>query len=84
VLLYGRNYEPAFRLIAVHPAGFADFGFLKAKLDRLLERKGPVQLLHWGCPLLYDYARAAASRSCSSPWSRIAAPEPGRSARRRW
>jgi hypothetical protein len=57
VLLYGRNYEPAFRLIAVHPDGFADFAFLKARLDRLLERKVPVQLLHWGCPLLDQYAR---------------------------
>jgi hypothetical protein len=56
MLLYGRDYQPAFRLIAACPDGFADFAFLKAKLDRLLGRKGPVQLLHWGCPLLDRYA----------------------------
>jgi hypothetical protein len=56
MLLCGRDYQAAFRLIAVHPDGFNDFGFLKAKLDYLLERKGPVQLLHWGCPLLERYA----------------------------
>jgi hypothetical protein len=56
MLLYGRDYQRAFRLVAVHPDGFSDFAFLKAKLDRLLARKGPVQLLHWGCPLLERYA----------------------------
>jgi hypothetical protein len=55
MLLYSPAYEPAFRLVAVCPDGFDDFAFLQAKLDRLLARKGPVQLLHWGCPLLQRY-----------------------------
>jgi hypothetical protein len=55
MLLYGHDYQPAFRLVAACPDGFADFTFLKATLDRLLARKGPVQLLHWGCPLLDRY-----------------------------
>jgi hypothetical protein len=77
VLLYGRNYQPAFRLIAVHPDGFTDFAFLKARLDRLLERKGPVQLLHWGCPLLHQYARGRCQSVVLFP------PEPQRGAQAR-
>jgi hypothetical protein len=77
VLLYGRIYEPAFRLIAVHPDGFADFAFLKARLDRLLGCKGPLQLLHWGCPLLEQYA----SGRCQSVMLFPLEPERGGQAR---
>jgi hypothetical protein len=38
VLLCGRDYQPAFRMIAACLDGFADFAFLNAKLDRLLLR----------------------------------------------
>jgi hypothetical protein len=55
MLLYSPDDQTVFRLIAACPDGFDDFAFLKAKLDRLLARKGPVQLLHWGCPLLQRY-----------------------------
>jgi hypothetical protein len=77
VLLYGPNYEPAFRLVAVRPDGFTDFALLKARLDHLLQHKGPVQLLHWGCPLLHQCARGRCQSVVLFP------PEPGRGAQAR-
>jgi hypothetical protein len=50
VLLFGRDYQPAFRLVAVHPDGFADFALLKANLDRRLEAQGAGAVLALGLP----------------------------------